>query len=206
MNTDVKITSYNEPFPYLLFEDIFSEEELKSVWLELEYYCKNYDHFFLDPSSTGSAMTIQDSTVLKKNKGFFMNQVYNNPSYSTISRVAQGFFRDDIVCSRDNKYFSDININSVSFLLSHYMNGDYYKPHKDTTIATACLWLYKEPQKFEGGIFKFTDYDLEIESKSNSMIVFPGNIKHEVSEVKLDSENYEDGRFTISLFMNWMRQ
>lgn len=204
INPDLRGYSYNEPFPFLIIENVFSDDQLEIIWKELEYYCSDYDNFFLSPESTGGAM--DGPKYIKKNAGLFLQEAWARPNCSAINRfispVLMAYPKSDWVDK--NYYFQDHQWNQISVLISHYKDGDYYKPHRDLTMATHCLWLYKEPKKFEGGEFKFTDYDLTIEGKNNSMVIFPGPIKHEVSEVKNLSTNPLDGRFCVSYFTSWI--
>ena len=205
MSKDFKVTSYNEPFPYLYLENVYSEDDLNHIWKDLDVYQDSFEHFYKHPRETGSAgHTDQPNALAKQNRGFFLHDVYHHPHHSAISRCSEKIYYKELLNVEGNKYFEDCQFNEISILLSQYGPNDYYLPHRDATIATGCLWLYKEPKKFEGGVFRFTDYDLEIECKNNCMVVFPGPYKHEVTEIEMDDNDFADGygRYTISFFMN----
>lgn len=205
MNKECKITVKNEPFPYLIFEDVFDQDALRLIEQEFDYYTNSFEHFFRHPRETGSAgKTDIPNSMLKRNKGFFFHDVWHNPNHSAVSRISQEMFYKESMSQSESKYFRDFAPNEISILCSLYGDGDYYLPHKDATLATGCLWLYKEPKKWEGGKFRFVDYDLEFECKNNSMVVFPGGFQHEVTELTMDNDDFADGygRYCISYFMN----
>jgi len=201
INPDLKGHSFNEPFPILLIENVFSPDQLDVIWKELDYYCAN--DILLAPEDTGGAY--KKGKYVKQNSGLFLTDAWKGASYSAINKhispILQSFPHADWV--QDNKYFEEFQFNKVSVLVSNYTDGDYYDAHRDLSLATCCLWLYKEPKQFAGGEFSFTQYDVEIECKNNSMVIFPGLYKHQVSPVS-GVKNPMDGRFCISYFLSWI--
>ena len=205
MNRDCKITVKNDPVPYLFFENVFDQDALNKIWQEFDYYKDNFEHFFRHPRETGGAgHTEIPNSMLKRNKGFFFHDIWHNPNHSALSRISQEIFYKESVSQSESYYFRDFMPNEISILCSVYGPEDYYLPHKDATIATGCLWLYKEPKKWTGGKFRFVDYDVEFECNNNTMVVFPGPMQHEVTEIEMDDNDFADGygRYTISYFMN----
>ena len=92
-------------------------------------------------------------------------------------------------------------------MVSYYENSDYYKSHRDDAIVTVLNYFFKEPKRFEGGEIIFTDYDLKFQVTNEITIIFPSNIKHEVSEIYLDKK-YEGkglGRFCMNQFLTATR-
>ena len=91
--------------------------------------------------------------------------------------------------------------DETSFL-SYYEDGDYFKPHKDKCKITILNWMYKEPKRFTGGEFVFTDYNKTIEIESNKAIIFPGTIEHAVNTTGLDEKYKGMGRWCITHFLH----
>jgi hypothetical protein len=84
--------------------------------------------------------------------------------------------------------------NSQSYMVSEYSHGDSYPSHWDNSFFTILLWFYPEPKPFSGGELTFTDYDVTLECKNNTGVIFFGPEKHEVSEVQ------GNGRYTLTIF------
>ena len=202
MNKAHSVQSFNEPFPYVVVDDFFSEKELVNIYNELDWYVSNYQHYFDSPRRTGTAVDLR-SAQKKSNAGFFIDGVYTHPKYSSIARCSESFFNSSIANIKDNYIIGKNALPANGILLSYYNNGDFYKPHSDQSYLTACLWLYKEPKRYEGGNFIFSDCNLPIECKNNRMVIFPGSVVHEVTEIKMNKDDYYNGygRFTVSYFL-----
>ena len=89
-------------------------------------------------------------------------------------------------------------------LISYYENNDYYKAHADTSDITALTWLFKEPKRFTGGDLIFPDTEERIECKNNKIILFPGCIRHQVTEINMEKQhqNQKLGRWCITQFLH----
>lgn len=140
----------------------------------------------LDPrgASTGS---IEPSSIL--------STIWNNKFWPCAE--------EDMLESKDSALRHAAIVKRGQVLLSSYMNGGFYGNHIDIDldcIATAVLFICKEPQKFQGG-----DFILEnelIPFKNNKLIVFASCRKHSVTEVVLKDNEFENSRFSIQYFMS----
>jgi len=197
---NVKLNTH--PFHYLEVKDLFTKEESDKILSECLYY--ESQQLLKQPENTGTAKA-DDGTILKRNKGIFLDEVYQKRELSPTLNINRKFF--DVFNHKETTkswYFHDlINlINADSTLLSYYENADYYKPHIDKVFITGLTWFYKEPKKFKGGNLVFTDHNIEIECRQNYTILFPSNTKHAVTEVKLPKKYLGQGlgRFTMTQF------
>jgi len=190
-----------EPFHYLLIENFYTEEELKMIWLELDMYSCFPDRY-LPPTETGSA-TNNFGDPLKLNGGLWLDEIYSGQYryMSNILELNQKLF--PLIKPESSWFFKDIQVNSDNTLISYYENNDFYKKHNDISYVTACTWFYKEPKRFSGGDFHFDDYDITIECKHNTCVVFPSNIYHSVDQITIPKQ-YEKqglGRYCMSQFI-----
>lgn len=202
--TQRTFTSKNEPFPYIYIENIFTEKELEKIHQELDYYQMMKNDFFLNAKDTAPAQS-KDGKILKKNKAFFLTEVWSSPNFSYICKTCHSLFVPNAFSHEDNHYFKGFRPGLTGFLISYYGDGDYYKPHSDSAVASMVIWIYKEPKKFEGGDFIFSDFpDLKVESKNNCGIIFPSRYWHQVNPVKISVEDQEagNGRYSFNLFMD----
>jgi hypothetical protein len=199
---EITIKAINEPFPFLQIENLYSEDELKLIWQELEFL--NHPHKLKLPENTGSAINNETKEPLKNNRGLFLDEVYTERNMSNILFLSSKLFLPEILNT-----FSELSIgyetikrtNSDKTMISYYENGGYYKPHKDGAIYTAITWFYKEPKSFMGGDFYFTDYDLKIKIQNNMTVLFPSCVTHHVDEVISNDELVGYGRYAITQFL-----
>lgn len=193
------MTLITYPFHYQHIHNFYSEEELTSIWEELDgYQNKNQ---FTPPEETCPA-TIGEK-ILKSNSGLWL---YNreNPIDSKIANISTKLNRSRLINHPSSWFFKDVMFNCDSLLVSYYDDGDHYLRHNDSSYVTACIWLYKEPKKFLGGDFYFPDYDIKIKCENNSCVIFPSNIFHSVSKVHIPEEyqNKGFGRYCITKFIS----
>ena len=195
------------PFPHLIIDNFYNEEELELIWEELNYYTK--------PGKLFEAENYGGVVGYTSAKAIVLDSVYRNFSksggnnyrpLSNILTVNRKLFKSGVL-----DVFSEIHdccilanqSNSDTTKVRYYHNGDSYDPHTDRPFHfLAFSYFYKEPKKFEGGELYFPRYDYEISCDNNSMIIFPGWVEHGVKEVKIDDSDYFDGygRYAITSF------
>ena len=163
----------------------------------------------------------------KKNKGIFLDNLYQERKYSNILTVNRKLYQNfnNITSNCKSWWFKCITgsfniIDRDTTLVSYYEDSDYYKSHWDSCIVTTLTWIYKEPKVFTGGDLIFNSENIspsnfqhplnlmgspeKIEVKNNRMVVFPSMVPHQVIPIKMDS-NYKNkgmGRFCITNFLN----
>ncbi len=200
--SNIEVTVHTEPFHYIEVRNLWNEQERKEMFDEM-LFLENKG-IFKPPEETGSAVD-DDKKVLKKNSGMFIDEVFYNRDYSDILKHNRKLFKVlENKKVKESWYFDGLNFNSDSTLVSYYEDACYYKPHKDKVVVTSVSWFFKEPRKFVGGEITFTDYDLTFRVTNDLTILFPSNIKHEVSEISIDDEDKgkQNGRFCMSQFLN----
>ena len=196
----LKGSAFKEPFPHLIFDNFYNQEELDLIWEELNFYTKPNKLFEAKDfgglvEKTNSHAIILDSLYLSKFR-----------SISNILTVNRKMFDPDIMES-----FASIHdccaiarkCNNDMTKVRYYHNGEYYKPHTDLAYQFLSFsYFYKEPKKFSGGDLFFPKHDYEYPCNNNSMIIFPGWVEHGVTEVSIDNSDYYDGqgRYCISNF------
>jgi predicted 2-oxoglutarate/Fe(II)-dependent dioxygenase YbiX len=199
----MKLTVVTDPIHYIYIEDFYTEEELNLIWLELECYLSIPERL-LPPEETGSA-TDEDGNIRKENRGVWLDNVYTQDyrHMSNILNVNQKLFRPEIINQQSSWFFKDAHLNTDGTLISYYEDCGYYLKHNDVSYMTACTWFFKEPKKFTGGDFHFCDYDITVECKNNSTVIFPSNLYHSVDTVSIPHEhrNKGYGRFCMTQFV-----
>jgi predicted 2-oxoglutarate/Fe(II)-dependent dioxygenase YbiX len=97
-------------------------------------------------------------------------------------------------------------------VVSRYGDGGFYKRHQDTRrdhityrLVTLIYYVNAVPEHFSGGelvIWKDKE-SLRIQPKHNRAIIFPSFSLHEVGLVRLSSQEWEHGRFSVNYWMGF---
>jgi hypothetical protein len=198
----MNIIPIKDPFPHLLIEDIYSDEELIYIWKELNFLTAK--NILNPPHLTGSAT--EDGKCLKNNNAVFLDDFYTNRDSSYILNLNAKIFDKKILnCYSELSfgYNSIKKINHDRTIISYYQNGDYYDSHSDASLYTAITWFYKEPKKYKGGDLIFSEYDYLVIAKNNSTILFPSFVFHKVEKVIIEENKIFTGnaRYSMSQFL-----
>jgi len=207
MNETLTATVFEYPFPHLIVENFYNEEELELIWEELKYYTKPGK--LLEAKDYGGVVDKTNSHALLLDglyQDFSHQGKVNYRNISNILTVNRKLFKDEIMsvfasihdcCSIANHSNWDIT------KIRYYHDDEYYEPHTDRSMQfLAFSYFYKEPKKFSGGELIFPKYDYEYECKNNSMIIMPGWVEHGVNKVSIEDSDYYDGwgRYAITSF------
>ena len=182
---------------------MFNEIDLVNVWKELEFL--THPDKLLPPTASRSA--VSNGKILKNNHGVFLQHIYGTPEISDIYRAIKNVFT--------KKFFEDLaskhiifewikQLNNESILVSYYEDNDSYLPHKDNSVYTVLVNLYKEPKAFTGGDLTLGNAGYKIPLENNRMIIFPSWALHGVTPVKFIGAQPKFsgwGRYTISDFL-----
>jgi len=196
-------TVFSEPFPHLIIENFYNDEELELIWEELTFYTKPGK--LLEAKDFGGVVGKTNSHAL------CLDDVYKKETYrplSNILTVNRKLFTSSALdifakihdcCSQ--AVFSNVDYTKIRY----YHNDEYYEPHTDKSFQfLAFSYFYKEPKKFEGGEIYFPKYKYELTCENNSIIILPGWVEHGVKKVKIENSDYHDGygRYCISSFFD----
>ena len=204
----MNITYSNDEFPYILIDDLYDESELEEIWEELDYLCHPRR---MERSSVknGGAYVVVDGVAQLLSHSWTMvvddlfRQDRNRSSILSLNRK----LLQDIKLFQDHPHWAVNDVSSFqmdSTYLSYYENNDEYKVHRDYSRLTCLTWFHKEPKKYTGGNLNFPLWDIEIESKNNRVICFPGSIPHQVTKLSMKEEDCDKklGRFAMTQFLN----
>jgi len=194
--------THGRQLEYILVENFYDQKELNLIWKEIEFLKPK----LLPPDKTNSAMR-GDGTSKKNNEGIFLDDVYANRDVSDILQLNRKLWANEILNYAENisPWWRLLRIsNHDNTLLNYYENSGYYEPHTDKAVISAVTVLYKEPCNFTGGELVFPEYNVTINCKSNTLVIFPSVVEHGVKPVKLVKDNIENsGRFSIAQFV-WL--
>ena len=207
MEEELIATVWEYPFPHLIVEDFYNEEELELIWEELKFYTK--PNKLLEPKIYGGVVGYTESKAILLDN---LYKKFDNVNYRNISNILT-VNRKLFTCGVLD-VFSNIHdccclanqSNSDTTKIRYYHDGEGYKPHTDKGFQfLAFSYFYKEPKQFSGGELYFPKYDFEFPCNNNSMIIFPGWVEHGVREVSIKESDYFDGngRYAITSFFGF---
>lgn len=190
--------------PLVIVENFYDENELDLIWRELNFLTSQDK--LLEPEETGSAT--ENGKILKRNKGIFLDVAYGIRKVSDILTINRKLFNMDF-CDKlvkINPLFRTLKTSNYdSTLISYYENEGMYNKHTDTSTLTAVTYFFKEPKKFFGGDIIFNDYNIQVRIKNNMLIIFPSCLFHEVTEIKMEKNNFDGfGRYCMTQFISTM--
>lgn len=187
-----------KPFPHLIIENFYNENELKLIWQELD---------FLTSANKLIPANLDGSTSNSNALSGTIGNIYKDLKYSNIASINQKILHPEIKNAflSLNELFGHINlINNLFIKIKYYENGHNYPKHQDIARFTGINYLYKEPKKFEGGDLYFNDYNYKIELKNNMFILFLGSLFHSVTPINLNENEYitGNGKYSITNFLS----
>ena len=193
---------FKDPFPHMIVENFYNDDELKLIWEELDFYTK--DGKLFDAHEFGGVIDKTNSKAIWLDKIF--SKKYRN--LSNILKVNRKLFDSAVLEAFSSVHdccsiakFCNYDVTKVRY----YHDGDYYEPHTDKTVQfLGFSYFYREPKKFEGGELIFPKYDYTFNSDNNSLIMMPGWVEHGVSKVSIKDSDYFDGygRYAITSFFS----
>jgi len=202
------IVEFNEPRTHIIIKDFLTQDEQNLLWDEIK---ANKLKFKAGKYKKDGVDIVHEN--VKKNLGFDVSSKYQNIDDSNIlSMFHYKIFQNKSIIQLLNGAKSPI-YQILRFTkhdrtkISAYGNGDFYDWHRDDNedgILTVLYMLYKEPKKFSGGdlMLKWNGNERTIPFENNKLFIFPRNTPHKVTNIKTDSKNFWDKRFTIQCFPN----
>jgi predicted 2-oxoglutarate/Fe(II)-dependent dioxygenase YbiX len=190
----MKIIYNDNPFFHIYLENVFSTEELKIIFKEINELKKH----FKDSEFTGSASF--NFEILKKNTGMFLAEYKDYENLKTIKIIDKCIKKISTNNNWKNLAFKRL-FNSLMWggeLANCYKKNDYYKPHADYGIFSLIFFLWENTSNFEGGDLFFPEYDYLHKCNSNCGILFFSKELHGVTPIIVNEE--KSTRYSIVTF------
>jgi hypothetical protein len=199
--------------PVLCIDDFLPEDDAQKVLQECIDLKKVYmpARVFDGPSATKIDTNYRDNEVV------YLDDVFRgSPERSDILRILKEkiWTEDCKALWHDGYYIFDI-VNYSTFqeaVISRYGDGAFYKKHRDTRrdhityrLVTLVYYVNRLPEVFTGGTLVLwqEQESVRLEVKHNRAVVFPSFTFHEVEKVKMTSEEWDQGRFSINYWIGF---
>ena len=202
------VREFKEPRTHVVIKDFLTQSEQDLLWSEIK---ENKLKFKTGKYKKDGKEGIHED--MKKNIVFEVNMKYPEVDDSSIRsmfhyRILQNKTMIEIFNTAKSPIYQLLRFCKYDTTkVSAYGNGDFYDWHVDTTdtgLLTVLYMLCKEPRKFTGGdlMLKWGENEKTIPFENNTLLIFPRNTLHTVTNIKMDSKNFWDKRFTIQCFAN----
>lgn len=195
-----------DPFPHVIIKNVYSDNELRLIWRELDFLTEKYK--FKPGSEDGSSGVSLTGINSSQNFGLTLDEVYLDRQISDILTVTSKL-ADDLYVNKICEVSPLVGhlklCNSVCTKVKYYENNNYYRGHRDIARFSFLTYLFKQPKQFTGGDLYFDDYDYTIELENNMTVFFVGSIVHSSKEVKLNSDVQPwtgGGKYCITQFVD----
>lgn len=202
------VREFKEPRTHVVIKDFLTQSEQELLWSEIK---ENKLKFKTGKYKKDGKEGIHQD--MKKNTVFEVNMKYPEVDDSSIRsmfhyRILQNKTMIEILNTAKSPIYQLLRFCKYDTTkVSAYGNGDFYDWHRDGIeegLLTVLYMLCKEPRKFTGGdlMLKWDDIERTIPFENNILLIFPRNTPHTVTNIKMDSKNFWDKRFTIQCFAN----
>jgi hypothetical protein len=183
----------NEPFPHIIIEDYFTEEESNLIWREIDFlYSK------LGSPEDFVAAKNEDGSYMTNSLGLSLDDIYSERKISDILTISNKIFNQEL-CRKfelKNEYWNVIKLSSNDFTkLRFYNEASKYDSHRDIWVNAIVTTTFAADQ-FSGGHLYFPYHNFSINSKHNKTVIFPGWVRHGITEI---TKGY---RFAITKFIH----
>jgi hypothetical protein len=199
------VTLNTEPFPHVIIDDFYDEEELKKIFKEIDYL---FPKLKVLGRNLGTAFDIVSGEPLSSGNSLCLDEFFNNKQNSDIVQITDKVLLPELlftIADVHPLYGHAKNLNVSNTTLKYYNHKDKYKSHMDYARFTFLSWFCKEPKAFEGGDLVFQQFNnYKIEFKNNRGVFFCGAVYHESTPLKFNKNAKEDsGKFVVTKFLNF---
>lgn len=197
----------NTSQPFVVIDNWFTDDELKSVKAELNHFVSLPKEVIERSEKGNDVARYNDGKSKSYCHRFYLDKIYTEigRDFSPTIGCRYKHFTDDFKKSMNGVFKNYMQfhpqINDTYTMLSYYENDDHYDTHYDNSVYTTVVWLFDEPKQFEGGDFEFSESKQLIKIKNNRAVIFPGIYQHKVKPISMKDDKLSGkGRFTISYF------
>jgi predicted 2-oxoglutarate/Fe(II)-dependent dioxygenase YbiX len=201
------------PSPILCIDEFLLAEDAQRVLQECIDLKKVYApaRVFDGPNAT------KIDQKYRKNEVVYLDDVFRTaPERSDILTIMKRKIWTDECRSlwHEGYYIFDV-INYSTWqeaVISRYGDGQFYDKHQDTRrdqityrLVTILYYVNTVPQSFTGGslLLWHGDENIRVEPQHNRAVVFPSFTFHQVEEVRMNNERWEDGRFSLNYWIGF---
>ena len=120
----MKITNYNEPFPYIVIDDYYERNELEYIWEELDFL--SHPNKLKRATKRSGGASDNDGKLLKRNFHRYLDGIYVERELSNILTVNRKLFEDDCKLFRQHPhwFFQNVVFDADYTQVGYYEDND----------------------------------------------------------------------------------
>jgi len=214
-----------KPFPHFIIDNFLSTVMVKQF---LDECIKHKDKFVGADVGSSENQYVDDCPACKIQRNI-NRLVKRKNDVLYLAHLKDGLiFNTGIAAALNDNAFKELmsaapsmfpimnNTDSTELILSRHGMCDFYGWHSDNVndpvlmkqrVITVIYYFNTLPQKFTGGELILAGKTIAdqkvVEPKNNRCVIFPSQHTHCVSTVKLESEEFKDGRFAINYWVGF---
>jgi len=202
-----QVIKLGEGYFFLKINNFLKLNEINEVWDEI-----NFLTFRSKLKKNTNTAETENGELLSNKNGVFLDDIYSERKFCNFFKYYKKWNNEQtkINLLKTSLFWRNLFVSQFdSTLLSYYEDGSYYKQHTDESRFTQLFWTFKQPKKFSGGELVFTDFNYQLETENNTLILFPSWFAHRVEPVVLNEKTPEDqdkflcnGRYVFTTFYN----
>jgi SM-20-related protein len=201
--------------PHLLFRDVLGEAALTAL---LDYAIAQQANFrpaIVRSRKTGEKRVDRD-----------LRNCLSLADVGTFDRPIKGFIRSVAAPVLARQYRIEPGVEPKEFEITAFGDGGHFGNHIDTAERTrrvrilSCVYYFAAtPRRFTGGELRLYGLPtlsgskdggrvpfVDVMPETDTLVVFPSWLRHEVLPVRVPSGAWADGRFTINCWIHRMSQ
>jgi hypothetical protein len=216
-----RVVNQGEMYPYVIFDNWYTEEEEKKIWSELDFYTTSFpDKIDIGDGDVAEALDDKGNIIkIAKGMRWYPRIYYNQDNLSkfpislitsTTIKTRNIDFKNILIhgCEPYGNNWRAFNFlpstDAAGIIVTYYGENDEYLPHYDMSGWTQLVWMVKDEEAMElgSGDLEFPDISHTIPLKNNRSIFFPSCYLHASKPIKFKKQSpvIGDGKYTITTF------
>jgi len=197
--------------PHLVFRDVLGAERIAAL---MHYVAARHGNF--RPALIRNRLSGEKRVDASIRDNLYFNDL------GAFEAPIKAFVRAITVQALDALRLVETKVEPRDLTLGAYRDGGYFGPHIDTderidrVRVLSCVYYFAAtPRRFSGGELRLYGFPtlsagketgpppfVDVTPETDSMVVFPSWLRHEVLPVRVPSGTWADARFTINCWIH----
>jgi Rps23 Pro-64 3,4-dihydroxylase Tpa1-like proline 4-hydroxylase len=196
--------------PHLVFRDVLGQAKVAEL---IDYVTAHQADF--------KAAVVRSRITGQKRVDYGLRDSRTFWDLGPFKAPIEAFVRGIVESSIEQLHLAEPALEPKEFVILSYPDGSFFRPHIDTNEqlhkvrVLSCVYYFAvTPRRFSGGELRIYGMPTlsaakggaaqfaEIVPETDTMVVFPSWLRHEVRPVSVPSGEWQDSRFTINCWLH----